>query len=45
LLPEKPGDVEQSEYEERTRVGFALERLAREGGYGREPFEITNPDR
>ena len=30
LLPERPGWMEQSEYEERTRVGFTLERLARE---------------
>jgi hypothetical protein len=30
LLPQKPGWMEQSEYEERTRVGFTLERLVRE---------------
>ena len=29
LLPEKPGSVEQQEYEERTRVGFHLERVAK----------------
>ena len=29
LLPEKPGRVEQDEYEERTRVGFNLERLVK----------------
>jgi hypothetical protein len=29
LLPSKPGWLEQDEYEERTRVGFCLERLAR----------------
>jgi len=30
LLPQKPGWMEQLEYEERTRVGFTLERLVRE---------------
>lgn len=30
LLPEKPGWMEQAEYEERTAVGFQLERLVRE---------------
>jgi hypothetical protein len=29
LLPEKPGSVEQDEYEERSRVGFSLERLVK----------------
>ena len=29
LLPEKPGWVKQDEYEERTRVGFNLERLVK----------------
>jgi hypothetical protein len=28
LLPEKPGWLEQEEYEERTSVGFHLERLS-----------------
>ena len=32
LLPEKPGSVEQEEYEERTRVGFHLEQLTRRAG-------------
>ncbi len=32
LLPEEPGSIEQEEYEERTRVGFHLERLARRAG-------------
>jgi len=32
LLPEKPGSIEQEEYEERTRVGFHLERLTRRAG-------------
>jgi hypothetical protein len=29
LLPEKPGWLEEEEYEERTGVGFHLERLTR----------------
>jgi len=29
LLPEKPGWLEQDEYEERTRIGFNLERVAK----------------
>ena len=29
LLPPKPGQMEQEEYEERTRVGFELGRLAK----------------
>ena len=32
LLPEKPGWLEQEEYEERTRVGFHLERLSKKVG-------------
>lgn len=32
LLPEKPGCVEQAEYEERTSVGFNLERLTKRVG-------------
>jgi len=32
LLPEKPGWLEQDEYEERTSVGFHLERLSRKVG-------------
>ena len=32
LLPEKPGSIEQEEYEERTRVEFHLERLTRRAG-------------
>ena len=32
LLPEKPGGMEQDEYEERTRVGFSLERIAKNVG-------------
>ena len=32
LLPEKPGWLEQEEYEERTSVGFQLERLSKKVG-------------
>ena len=32
LLPAKPGWLEQDEYEERNRVGFGLERLAKRVG-------------
>ena len=32
LLPEKPGWLEQEEYEERTSVGFHLERLSKRVG-------------
>ena len=32
LLPAKPGWLEQDEYEERTAVGFQLERLVKQGG-------------
>jgi hypothetical protein len=32
LLPEKPGWLEQEEYEERTSVGFHLERLSKRIG-------------
>jgi hypothetical protein len=44
LLPRKPGAVEQNEYEERTRVGFGLERIAK--GLCRRPeiIQIMNPD-
>jgi hypothetical protein len=33
LLPAKPGWLEQDEYEERTAVGFQLERLVKQGGW------------
>jgi hypothetical protein len=33
LLPPKPGWVEQQEYEERTSIGFNLERLTKEMGH------------
>src|SRR5262245_14211228 len=32
LLPDKPGWLEQDEYEERTKVGFQLERLTKTAG-------------
>jgi hypothetical protein len=32
LLPDKPGWLNQEEYEERTRVGFQLERLSKVAG-------------
>ena len=32
LLPDKPGWLNQEEYEERTRVGFQLERLSKVSG-------------
>jgi hypothetical protein len=32
LLPERPGWLEQEEYEERTSVGFHLERLSKKVG-------------
>ena len=41
LLPPAPGSVEQAEYEERTRVGFGLERIARRVRFGPEIIHIT----
>ena len=35
LLPQKPGMVEQEEYEREQRVGFSLERIAKEIGRSR----------
>ena len=32
LLPDRPGWLEQAEYEERTKVGFQLERLTKAAG-------------
>jgi hypothetical protein len=46
LLPSTPEGVEQADYEERNRVGFALERLAKHGGrgliacLGRDPDDV-----
>ena len=33
LLPDKPRSIEQEEYEEQTRVGFSLERLAKSASH------------
>jgi hypothetical protein len=43
VLPEKPGWMQQQEYEERTNVGFQLERLTKE--LGRLPFGVGRFDR
>ena len=50
LLPSKPGSIEQSDYEERTAVGFQLERLtksvrelAHSGALGTAEFERYEP--
>lgn len=40
LLPEKPGWMEQQEFEQRTAVGFQLERIAKEMGR-RMPVELS----
>ena len=40
LLPAKPGWLEQEEYEERTSVGFQLERLTKRMGE-RTPLEMA----
>ena len=39
ILPEKPGMVEQEEYEREQRVGFSLERIAKE--IGRSGFGVS----
>jgi len=44
LLPPKPGNLEQEEYEERTAVGFQLGRLAKRVQLGPEIVYVTNPD-
>ena len=44
LLPEKPGWLEQQDYEERTSVGFHLERLVKQVG-AVFPRELTIPAR
>jgi len=43
ILPPRPGWLEQAEYEERTQVGFSLERIARRVCSHPEIIEITNP--
>ena len=42
LLPQAPESVEQSEYEERTRVGFELGRIAKRACFSPEVIQITN---
>ena len=44
LLPPKPAALEQDEYEERTRVGFGLERIAKRLSFSPEIVHVTNPD-
>ena len=44
ILPAKPDAVEQSEFEERTRVGFGLEQIAKRIRFSPEIIQITNPD-
>jgi len=42
ILPEKPGIVEQSDYEEEHRIGFSVERIAKEIGRSRcDPFDLA----
>jgi hypothetical protein len=44
LLPGKPGWLEQTEDEARTRVGFGLEQFARRVCSSPEIIQVTNPD-
>ena len=44
LLPPKPGWLEQDEFEESTRVGFSLERIAKRVCNSPEIIHIVNPD-
>ena len=44
LLPRKPEWLEQCEFEESTRAGFSLERIARRVCNSPEIIEIVNPD-
>ena len=42
ILPEKPGMVEQNDYEREHRIGFSLERIAKEIGRSRpDPFGLA----
>jgi hypothetical protein len=42
ILPEKPGIVAQDDYEREHRIGFSLERIAREIGRSRsDPFGLA----
>jgi hypothetical protein len=53
ILPEKPGIVEQGDYEEEHRIGFSLERIAKDFRSRCDPFglpelqvpRLTAPDR
>ena len=45
LLPAKPGWLEQDEYEESTRIGFSLERIAKRVCSSSPIIEVTNADR
>jgi hypothetical protein len=43
ILPDKPGIVEQADYEREHRVGFSLERMAKEIGRSRcDPFDLAD---
>ena len=44
LLPQKPEWLEQYEFEESTRTGFSVERIARRVCNSPEIIEIVNPD-
>ena len=44
LLPSRPGAVEQQEFEERTRVGFSLERIAKRVNFCPEVIQIMRPE-
>jgi hypothetical protein len=42
ILPEKPGIVEQADYEREQRIGSSLERIAKEIGWSRpDPFHLA----
>jgi len=46
ILPEKPGLVAQNDYEREHRIGFSLERLAKEIGRSRrDPFNLGDLQR
>jgi hypothetical protein len=47
LLPPKPGLVRQEEYERQERVGFSLERIAKEIGrtsFGLDPLQLAKEE-
>jgi hypothetical protein len=44
ILPEKPDIIEQADYEREQRIGFSLERIAKEIGTSRRiPFDLAEP--